>query len=150
MLIKVPARRTDTKISKRRTKHQKEDHLFPHHLSSRVVVVVWLCWFSSRLYMALGQPPREQTPRRLRQPRPALVAQTIWKLGCSTARPSATVANQNPVFRSKIKRLKGGVRPLGSMVQVFFLMFFDFFIFLSSTSDFFWPQLLHDCLQHVL
>ena len=32
MLIKVPTRRTDTKISKRRTKPPKEDHLFPQPL----------------------------------------------------------------------------------------------------------------------
>ena len=35
MLTKVPAKRTDTKISKRRTKPQKEDHLFPQPPSSR-------------------------------------------------------------------------------------------------------------------
>ena len=35
MLIKVPTRRTDTKINKRRTKQQKEDHLFPQPHSPR-------------------------------------------------------------------------------------------------------------------
>ena len=35
MLIKVPTRRTDTKISKRRTKPQREDHLFPQPHSPR-------------------------------------------------------------------------------------------------------------------
>ena len=35
MLIKVPTRRTDTKINKRRTKLQKEDHLFPQSHSPR-------------------------------------------------------------------------------------------------------------------
>ena len=35
MLIKVPTRRTDTKINKRRTKPQEEDHLYPFPQSCR-------------------------------------------------------------------------------------------------------------------
>ena len=113
MLIKVPARRTDTKISKRRTKPQKEDHLFPEPLSPRGPVQVHTRW---------QFPPA--TPRRQEGRDPAPQTNNRWRHDTDRRawrNPGGLVRSpRNPSHPKVIKILRkhtsSGVYPLAPQI----------------------------------